>query len=183
MSNIFDTSDVPGMLCAMSTIHELGHAVRARRAEMGLTQARTAALSGLSRQTINQLETGTVPDLGFNKAERLANALGLALRVDANRPAGMPQRRMTPLMRAAATTGVSYRAKLSPARLKHIVVGGKVPVAYAPHVHTLLDDAPVSLLASLAEQLDAETGIGRDVVWKHYRILAHHVKSRRELWR
>lgn len=170
------------MLCAMSTIHELGHAVRARRAEMGLTQARAAALSGLSRQTINQLETGTVPDLGLNKVERLANALGLALRVDAGLPAGMPHRRMTPLVRAAATTGVSYRTTLLPTRLKHIVMAGEVPDAYAPHVHTLLDDAPVSLLASLAGQLHADTGIGRDVVWKHYRSLARQVKSRRELW-
>lgn len=149
---------------------------------MGLTQARTAALSGLSRQTINQVETGTVPDLGFNKVDRLATVLGLTLRVHTGNPAGTLHRRMTPLMRAAATAGVSYRTKLSPARLKRIVETGKAPDAYAPHVHALLDDAPVSLLASMAEQLEAETGMSRDVVWKRYRGLAQQVQSRRNLW-
>ena len=70
----------------MSTIHELGNALRARRTEMGLSQARVAALSGLSRQTVNQIETGAVPDLGLNKAERLASVLGLMLRVTGPAP-------------------------------------------------------------------------------------------------
>lgn len=72
---------------------------------MHLTQEPAAALSGLSCQTITQIETGTAPDLGFNKAEKLASALGLGLRVEGNRPKPAPHRKLAPLARAANTAG------------------------------------------------------------------------------
>ena len=167
----------------MGTIHELGDALRARRTEMGLSQAQVAVLSGLSRQTVNQVETGAVPDLGLNKAERLATVLGLALRVDAGRPAPIRARRkMTPLARAAATASVSYKTPIAGTTLKKVLATGKMPAKYIPHVHALLDDAPVSLLAAVAEQLHDETDISRDAVWKNYRSLAREVKSKRGIW-
>jgi len=153
-----------------------------RRAEMGLSQAQVAALSGLSRQTVNQLETGAVPDLGLNKAERLATLLGLALRVDAGRARPACLQKMTPLMRAAATASVSYKAPLTAAKLKHILMTGRVAEDYAPHLHAFLDEAPVSLLASVADQLHDQVGLDRRAVWKIYRRLAHEVKSQREIW-
>ena len=166
----------------MGAIHELGQAMRMRRAEMGLSQAQVAALSGLSRQTVNQLETGAVPDLGLNKAERLATLLGLALRVDAGRARPARLQKMTPLMRAAATASVSYKAPLTAAKLKHILMTGRVAEDYAPHLHAFLDEAPVSLLASVADQLHEQVGLDRGAVWKTYRRLAHEVKSQREIW-
>ncbi len=150
---------------------------------MGLSQARVAALSGLSRQTVNQIETCAAPDLGLNKAERLASVLGLTLRVDAGQPKfDRPPPKMTPLARAAATASVSYRTRLAAAALKRILASGEVPEKYIPHVHALLDDAPVSLLGTLAEQLSDEADISREAVWKNYRSLARQVKSRREMW-
>lgn len=166
----------------MSAIHELGHALRARRTEMGLSQAQVAALSGLSRQTVNQIETCAASDLGINKAERLASALGLMLHVDAggsriNRPP-----KMAPLTRAAATASVSYKTRLATSALKRILASGRVPEKYIPHLHALLDDAPVSLLGAVAAQLNDEVNISREVIWKNYRSLARQVKSRREIW-
>ncbi|MGS0758087.1 helix-turn-helix transcriptional regulator, partial [Roseateles sp. GG27B] len=43
---------------------EIGHLLRARRTALGLSQARLAAMSGLSRATIIQLESGSLVDLG-----------------------------------------------------------------------------------------------------------------------
>jgi transcriptional regulator with XRE-family HTH domain len=166
----------------MSAIHELGQALRARRTEMGLSQAQVATLSGLSRQTVNQIETCVAPDLGLNKAERLASVLGLMLRVDAGRPKVSRLAKMAPLTRAAATASVSYKTRLVGPALKRILVAGQVPEKYVPHVHALLDDAPVSLLGAVAEQLHEEENIARDLVWKAYRSLARQVKSQREIW-
>lgn len=166
----------------MSAIHELGHALRARRTEMGLSQAQVAALSGLSRQTVNQIETCAAPDLGLNKAERLASVLGLMLRVDAGRLKFNRLPKMTPLTRAAATASVSYKTRLAGSALKRILAAGQVPERYIPHVHALLDDAPVSLLGAVAEQLHDEANISRAAVWKNYRTLARQVKSQREIW-
>jgi transcriptional regulator with XRE-family HTH domain len=166
----------------MSAIHELGQALRARRTEMGLSQAQVAALSGLSRQTVNQIETCAAPDLGLNKAERLASVLGLMLRVDAGRPRFNKPPKMTPLTRAAATASVSYKTRLAGPALKRILATGQAPEKYLAHMHALLDDAPVSLLGAVAEQLHDEANISREVVWKNYRSLARQVKSRREIW-
>jgi transcriptional regulator with XRE-family HTH domain len=166
----------------MSTIHELGNALRARRTEMGLSQARVAALSGLSRQTVNQIETGAAPDLGLNKAERLAAVLGLMLRVDAGRPRREMRPRMAPLIRAAATASVSYKNRIPPATMKRILATGQASEKYIPHVSSLLDDAPVSLLSAVAEQLHEEANLSRETVWKNYRSLARQVKSRRPIW-
>ncbi len=166
----------------MSTIHELGNALRTRRTEMGLSQARVAALSGLSRQTVNQIETGAAPDLGLNKAERLASVLGLMLRVDAGNASRVVRTRMSPLVRAAATASVSYKKRIAPTTLKRILATGQMPEKYVPHVSSLLDDAPASLLGAVAEQLHEESNLSRETVWKNYRSLAHQVKSRRPIW-
>lgn len=150
---------------------------------MGLSQAQVAALSGLSRQTVNQIETCAAPDLGLNKAERLASVLGLLLHVDAGRPRFNKPPKMSPLTRAAATASVSYKDRLAAPALKRILVSAKLPENYIPHVHALLDDAPVSLLGAVAQQVHDEASISREDVWKNYRSLARQVKSRREIWR
>lgn len=149
---------------------------------MGLSQAQVAALSGLSRQTVNQIETCAAPDLGLNKAERLASVLGLLLHVDAGRPRISKPPKMKPLSRAAATASVSYKTRLAAPALKRMLASGKLNEQYIPHVHAFLDDAPVSLLGAVAEQLHAEANISRNDVWKNYRSLARQVKSRRAIW-
>jgi transcriptional regulator with XRE-family HTH domain len=149
---------------------------------MGLSQARVATLSGLSRQTVNQIETGAAPNLGLNKAERLASVLGLTLRVDAGGPRRVMRARMAPLVRAAATASVSYKDRIAPRTLKRILVTGEVPDKYIPHVSSLLDDAPVSLLSAVAGQLHEEADLSREIVWKNYRRLGRQVKSRRPIW-
>ena len=166
----------------MSTIHELGDALRTRRTEMGLSQARVAALSGLSRQTVNQIETGTIPDLGLNKAERLASVLGLMLRVDAGQKSRKTRARMAPLARAAAMASVSYKKRIGRTTLKRILATGQMSEEHMPHVSSLLDDAPVSLLAAVVEQLHEEANLSPQAVWESYRSLANQVKSRRPIW-
>jgi len=150
---------------------------------MGLSQAQVAILSGLSRQTVNQIETGAAPDLGLNKAERLATVLGLMLRVEAGRPGMNKPPKMTPLARAAATASVSYRTRLAQPALQRILASAELPEKYIPHVHTLLEDAPVSLLGAVAEQLHDEANLSREAVWKNFRNLARQVKSRRDIWK
>lgn len=168
----------------MSTLFELSQAVRTRRCEMGLTQAALATLSGLSRQTINQVEQGTVKDLSLNRAEKLAAVLGLGVYVQ--QPHAKPRvtrsTGMSALTRAARTASVSYRTTLEPSRLQKMLVEGTVPLDQAPHLHALLDDAPVSLLASVVDELHEATGVDRKVVWSSLRDVAHRVKSTRDIW-
>jgi len=168
----------------MATMAELGKAVHARRAEMGLTQSYLATLSGLSRQTINQVENGTVANLSLNRAERLANVLGLSLQVTGRRAGDSrnANSRLPPLARAARAASVSFRDPLEPDRLRDVLRGTTPPGRYLPHLHAFLDEAPVSLLASVVGQLQDEEGTRPAHAWAQLRGLARQVKSRRDIW-
>jgi transcriptional regulator with XRE-family HTH domain len=56
---------------------DIGQLVHERRQALGLSQARLALMSGLSRATINQLETGSLVDLGAAKLISLLDLVGL----------------------------------------------------------------------------------------------------------
>lgn len=165
----------------MSITAELGASVRQRRTDMGLTQAAVAALSGLSRATINQLEKGaSKTDLSLNRAARLAEALGLNLMV------GLQERLHSGTNRAvdvaAQLASVSYRHPLKAIQLRNVLLGGEIASEFLPHLNALLDEAPVSLLAQVVEQLHEEDGIGRTQIWQQMRTLARRLKSSRDLW-
>jgi DNA-binding XRE family transcriptional regulator len=68
-------------------MNDLGKQMRCARKERKLTQAQLAALVGISRKTLGQIETGTVVDIGIRKVERVLEVLGLELTV---RPLGAP---------------------------------------------------------------------------------------------
>ena len=67
---------------------ELGAEIKTQRKAQGLRQGELAELACLDRTTISKLEGGHMLELGFNKAERIVNALGLqlALQVPRKRP-------------------------------------------------------------------------------------------------
>lgn len=170
----------------MTPIFELGFAVRARRSDMGLTQASVAVLSGLSRATVNQLEMGTVKDLSLNRAARLLDVLGLSMTIAPPRIGSQTDRpkKSQALDIAARTASVSYKAPVSAQQLRDVLMAaGTRQADILPHVYALLDEAPVSLLASVVEQLHEESGIERAKVWRQMRDLAHQLKSGREIWR
>src|SRR5665647_1367546 len=168
----------------MSAIQELGSSVRTRRSDMGLTQTTLAKLSGLSRATVNQVENGTINDLSLTRASKLLGVLGLSMTVAAPRPRHLKSRDATSsaLDLAARTAGVSYRVAMSADQLRDSLSSGAVPPEFMPHVHTLLEEALVSLLAAVVEELHEELGVDRTQVWKKMRTLAHQFKSSRELW-
>jgi len=78
---------------------------------------------------------------------------------------------------------VSYKTALGSAQLKNILLLGKAPEQYEPHIHALLDDAPLSLLAAVVDQIHEELDIDLGAVWKSYRRLAAQVRSQRDIWK
>ena len=168
----------------MSAIQELGSSVRTRRSDMGLTQTTLAKLSGLSRATVNQVENGTINDLSLTRASKLLGVLGLFITVATPRARNSKGRdaKSSALELAARTAGVSYRVAMSADQLRNALTTGAVSPEFMPHVHTLLEEAPVSLLAAVVEELHEVLGDDRTQVWKKMRALAHQFKSSRELW-
>lgn len=184
LSNIFDMMAVGAYSSRMSAIHELSSSVRTRRSDMGLTQTALAKLSGLSRATVNQVENGTVKDLSLTRAAKLLGVLGLSMTVAAARPKGVTNHgaKSSALDRAARTASVSYKLGISERQLREILTTEAMPARFWPHLHSLLDEAPVSLLASVVEELHRELGLERTQIWKRMRELASHLKSSRCLW-
>jgi transcriptional regulator with XRE-family HTH domain len=166
----------------MSAIHELSDAVRTRRADIGLTQATVAKLSGLSRATVNAVEKGSIGDLSLKRSAKLLEVLGLQVRVDAPRGQGKALKPKSPFVIGARTASVSYRRVIDPDQLRQMLSTGQVPDEYKPHLYTLLEEASISLIASLVEELHIETGSDRALIWQRLRTLARELSCLRDVW-
>ncbi len=159
--------------------------VRTRRADMGLTQASLAKLSGLSRATVSQVENGTIHDLSLKRASRLLDSLGLQVTVAPPRSHGErnESRKSSALLKAAQTASVSFRISMGPEILEQVLTTKDLPKEFVPHLHTLLEEAPISLLAGVVEELHLKHGIDRIQIWSRMRELARQFLTGREQWR
>lgn len=145
---------------------------------MGLSQQQLAELIDLSRATINALESGKLNDLSSKRIERLANELGFSVGlIGIRRP-----KEKSSLEAAARVASVPYSAVLPPSVLLDSIKEAVVPPAYIPHMRTLLQEAPVAILADLVEELQQTHGVPRPDTWKRMRMLAGALKCDRRLW-
>ena len=157
-------------------LKDIASLIQARREALGLSQERMARLCGLSRATINQLENGTLVDLGAAKLLALMGLLGIDLKAQ----------RKPPLANALAllsqTGSVSYRQPLKAAELSRALVQGTLPPAITPHVATLLDEAPLPLILATIEQVAHRTHTPPELLWKHLTQWAQALQSPRAVW-
>jgi len=157
-------------------LSSIGQLVKQRRQLLGLSQARLARLSGLSRATINQLETGVILDLGAAKLIALLDLLGLTLDA-AERP-----QRQNALVLASRTASVSYKEVLTPEALAAALVHGQLPAHITPQVATMLDEAPLPLIVGAVEEVARRTHCPAKTLWKHLVQWAHDLQSPRAVW-
>ncbi|MBI3917527.1 MAG: helix-turn-helix domain-containing protein [Betaproteobacteria bacterium] len=129
-------------------IQELGSEIRRARQAQGLTQAQLARAIGLSRETLNLLESGLVRDLGIRKVLAVLDHLELGVTLQH----GMRLRRPDYLRTACTSANVSFKSALTEDELIHALVTGKVPAKRGPHLRTLFDEAPLALLQGLVEE-------------------------------
>ena len=138
-------------------IQELGHEIRRARLARGMTQAQLAAVAGISRPTLNLLESGLVRDLGVRKVLAVLDRLGLELTWQH----GGRLRRPDYVRMACTSANVSFKNALTEEELIRALVTGKVPAGRSAHLRSLLDEAPVTLLRGLAEEAGRWTKPGK----------------------
>lgn len=155
---------------------DIGHLVHVRRTALGLSQARLAAMSTLSRTTINQLENGVLVDLGATKLIALLDLVGI------NLDAGARKGPMHALESLSQTASVSYKAVLEPDMFAAALVDGRLPERITAHVATLLDEAPLSLIVAAVEEVAVKSKLAPKLLWKHLLAWAHALHSPREEW-
>ena len=154
----------------------IGRLVHARRQALGLSQARLATMSGLSRATINQLETGSLVDLGAAKLIALLDLVGI------NLDAGTRKGHAHALQSISQSASVSYRTLLDPNVLAAALVNGELPKGITPHVATLLDEAPLSLIVAAVEDVAMKSSMSPKLLWKHLFHWARELHSPRGVW-
>ena len=155
---------------------DIGQLVHARRTALGLSQARLATMSGLSRATINQLETGSLVDLGATKLIALLDLVGI------NLDAGTRKGHQHALQSVSQSASVSYKSVLDPAALAAAMVDGALPERLTPHIATLLDEAPLSLIVAAVEEVATASNMSPKLLWKHLFHWAKDLHSPRGVW-
>jgi transcriptional regulator with XRE-family HTH domain len=155
---------------------DIGHLVHTRRTALGLSQARLAALSGLSRVTINQLENGALVDLGIAKLISLLDLVGI------NLDAGTRKGHMHALESVSQTASVSYKTVLEPETFAAALIDGALPARITAHVATMLDEAPLSLIVAAVEEVAIKSNLAPKLLWKNLIAWAHALHSPREVW-
>lgn len=166
----------------MAILSELSNVVKRQRSEMGLSQERLGELAGLSRATINELETGRLGNLSLTRAERLANVLGYGLGVTGIRKPKLDEQPGGALEVAARSGGISYREPIPPETLRHALVTGTIPPKQIAQLRAVLDEAPLSVLSAAVAEIELESGAPRKVTWQKMRQLAVALACTRGIW-
>ena len=159
-------------------LQQLGTIVRERRVELGLNQTQIAAMSELSRTTVNLLENGSINDIGFTKIANLLSVLGIELQTS-----NIGQKKCNSLLMASRSSSVSYLESISPKELRNALTTGVLPHNKIPHIATLVDELPVALIVSAVEEAANNSDVAPKKIWGHINRWAVDFQSPRSIWK
>jgi transcriptional regulator with XRE-family HTH domain len=153
--------------------------IQRKRKALGLTQQQLAEMAGLSRQSLNGIERGTV-NVTVDSLCRLLDILGLSISIsdpEAERQAsGRPTRA---LWMAAKGANVSYAGELTSELLEDALSTGDVPGDFRAHIAQVLDEAPLQLVVKAVAEVAANRHRKPAEIWKNVRALAHTLSATR----
>jgi len=127
-------------------LQEIGCQVREARKVRELTQAALARAAGISRVTLNQLESGLIRDLGVRKLKKVLEHVGLTLSLESL------DRRPDFAHMAAASASVSFRNRLTEDELIRALLTGRVAPEKRPHFRALFDEITPTIMQGLIEE-------------------------------
>ena len=156
-------------------LSQIGGEIQSRRIQVGLLQEHLAKFAGLSRVTINQLENGTLKDLGYTKLKAVMDVLGLDM--ETVQPSGLK----SALTIAARSISTSYRHVVTPDLLATMLRSGQAPEQFQPHLMALLDETPLPVVVkAIAEAATPEVPAKK--IMKHLTQWAKQWKACRTVW-
>jgi hypothetical protein len=165
-------------------MHEIAQAAQTRRREIGLSVAGVAGLANVPVSVVDRLESAADRDLRVLEVASVLSAIGLGLLVTRVRPPSIDRSAsQSPFDVAARTASTSFARILPTDALQDALCSGAVPSEFEAHLRTLLDEAPVGLLAKLVEQAHVDSGLSRHHIWVNMHQIAAQLKVRRPFWR
>lgn len=159
-------------------LQDLGREARKARLAKGLTQAALARETGLSRETLNLLESGLIRDLGIRKVIALLEYLGLEIALQPR----ARLRRPDYVRMACTSANVGFKTTLTEDELIHALITGKVPAQRSAHLRTLFDEAPKTLINGLVSEASRWTKPGKLQINLHKLADSLGVSKKVEEW-
>lgn len=154
---------------------QIGGEIHSKRIQAGLLQEQVAKFAGLSRVTINQLENGTLKDLGYTKLKAVMDVLGLDM--ETIQPSGLK----SALTVAARSISTSYRDVMTSDMLATALRSGQAPEQYQPHLMALLDEIPLPVVVKAVGEA-ATPDVPAKKIMKHLSLWANEWKVCRAVW-
>ena len=165
-------------------MHEIAQAAQTRRLEIGLSVAAVAGLADVSVSVVERVESAADRELSVLEVASVLSAIGLGLLVTRVRPPSKNRpESQSPFDVAARTASTSFARILPADVLQDALYSGAVPSGFEAHLRTLLDEAPIGLLAKLVEEIHIDSGLSRQYIWANMHQIAAHLKVRRLFWK
>jgi transcriptional regulator with XRE-family HTH domain len=159
-------------------VPEVGSVVRAYRKASGVSQKDLAAMVGISRATLNYLESGRDLDIGAVKLLALLEVLGVPIVV----PAPVDRAADDRVLERAAKAAGSGKTRIPRGVLVEALATGRVPDGAADGMRVVLDGCDTPTALAIVRSVAASTGQAPKRVWKHARAVATAVQSTRQIW-
>lgn len=156
-------------------LHEIGLAVAKRRTELDLTRHQLAKLAGVSPFTLNQLEIGTINDIGIGKLIQLLGVLGIEIAVH-------PRKAHNGLYKAVVSANVSYKSQLTERLLIDALTTGRMPGGCEAPFSVILDEVPLPVVIKAAEEAAALSGTPLRAIWKNLATWSNALRLYRKVW-
>lgn len=155
----------------------VGSVIRTYRKASGVSQKDLAGMVGISRATLNYLESGRDIEIGAGRLLALLDVLGVPFSL----PEGIAREHDDDLLEEHA------RAVSGPDRLPRKVVvealaTGRIPAGSGPALAVLLETTPEPAVLAIVRSVSAGTGQSPKAVWRNGRALATALDCQRRVW-
>lgn len=156
-----------------------GAVVRAYRKSSGVSQKELASMVGISRATLNYLESGRDIEIGAGKLLSLLDVLGVpfAVPTDVDRTADDAA-----IDRACKQIAGKGRKKLPRRVVLEAFTTGRVPIGLEKEFAAFLEEIPEPAVLCVVRATSAGGGPSASAVWRHARALAKATGCSRKVW-
>jgi transcriptional regulator with XRE-family HTH domain len=154
----------------------VGSVIRAYRKASGVSQKDLAGMVGISRATLNYLESGRDIEIGAGKLLALLDLLAVPFSV----PSGIDREHDDEVLESAARAVAGKR--LPRKVVVEALATGRAPQGSEPALRSLLDDTAEPEILAIVRAVAAGSGQQPKAVWKNGRAVAKAVGSTRRVW-
>lgn len=155
-------------------VSDVGVAVRAYRKASGLSQQELADLAGMSRATLNYLESGRDIEIGAGRLLALLDLLAVPVAVPSGVDRSADDRQVDQALRAGGAKIKSTRRAL-----EESLATGTVPHGSVELVRTGLSALGLADRTALVRQVSAVSGQPAKSVWRNVNAIADQVGAQR----